>query len=189
MKRGRSKLYFAIVLIFTLLILSVVLRANDTNAQTSIIAESLALNRALAYSVDDGLMGGSLPTSSVTVYGQDMPYGEAVQFVLGRPIDSNTQNYKNRNKVVWLLVLEGKFVEHVPPSADGSIPAKEVIHNQMVIILDGSTGEIMRRMLLSPQIKLSTANLPALQRSTGALPALPTKDLILTEVPYPTLAP
>jgi len=118
-----------------------------------------------------------------------MTYGQAVQFVLGRSIDLNTQEYKIRNNAVWLLVLAGEFVEHVPSSADGIIPAKDVIHHQMAIILDGNTGEIIGRVMISPQKVLLVSSLPVLIESSDALPALPTKGPISTEVPYPTLSP
>jgi len=186
MKKNNLSLFLAITLVP--ITIGIVLNVRSTNAQTSVIPNGLALDLALSYSMDDGLMGGAL-NPPAKVYGQVMTYEEAVKFVLNKPIDSNTQNYKTLNKTVWLVVLEGEFVEHVPPSADGIIPAKEVIHNQMAIILDGNTGEIMRRILLSPQIKLSVANLPVLQKTNAPLPALPTSVPISTEVPYPTLPP
>lgn len=186
MKKNNLRLFLTIALI-VLIAVSFSSRAESTKAQTTTISDGAALELALSYSMDDGLMGGRL-TPPEKVYGEVMTYDEAVQFVSSRPIDPNTKKYEMRNKLVWLIVLEGEFIEHVPPSAGGDIPATEIVHNQMAIILDGKTGEIMRRMLPPTQIKLPVTNLPVLQKTDSAAPELPTSNPISTEVPYPTLA-
>ncbi|MBM3181687.1 MAG: hypothetical protein FJZ86_15250 [Chloroflexi bacterium] len=187
MKKNNLRLLLTMVLI-VLIAVSFSSRAETTKAQTIAISGDAALELALSYSMDDGLMGGRL-TLPEKVYGEVMTYDEAVQFVSNRPIDPNTKKYEMRNKLVWLIVLEGKFVEYVPSSPDGAIPATEILHNQMAIILDGKTGEIMREILVSPQRKLPVTNLPVLQKSNSAASELPTRNPILTEIPYPTLVP
>ena len=178
---------FVSVLILALLVLIVSIGINKTGAQTSVIPADLALDRALTYSQDDGWVGGAAAPPQ-EVRGEPMTYGQAVEFVFGRPIDPNDGIYEIRDYPVWVVVLRGKFIEHVPSSADGSIPAKDVVHNQMVVILDGNTGEIMERVMISPREFLPVNGLPMLIRSSEPLPPLPTKGPISTEVPYPTLA-
>jgi len=185
MKKNKWQI-FLITAIITLTIIGFSLRIDATKAQTTTISDDLALDIALSLSRDNRL-GGWL-SSPEKAYGQVMIYDDAVRFVFGKPIDPNTEQYKKRDEIVWLIVLEGEFIEHVPPSAGGDIPAKEVIHNQMVIILDGKTGDIMRRVWLSPQIKLPVTNLPVLQKADKELSELPTSILISTDAPYPTLA-
>ena len=185
-KRLISTQSFAVVLVMLLLVLILSMGINKTGAQTSVIPASLALDRALTFARDDGWVGGAV-AQPAEARGQAMTYGQAVELIFGRPIDPNDSIYKNRDLQVWVVVLHGKFIEHVPSSADGSIPAKDVVHNQMVIILDGNTGEIMERVMISPQKVLSVANLPILSKSAEPLPPLPTKGPISTEVPYPTL--
>ena len=62
---------------------------------------------------------------------------------------------------VWLVVLEGKFIEHVPP-APQNIPAKDVEHSQMALILDAKTGDAFESVLVSPQLPLDISTLPVL---------------------------
>ena len=186
-KRLTSRQLFMMLLVLPLMILIVIIGIRSTSAQTSVIPESLALDRALAYAMDDMMVGGAI-TEPTEVRGRIMNYGQAVQFVFGTPISPNEGTYKIRNYAVWLVVLKGEFIEHVPSSADGSIPSKDVIHDQMVVILDGNTGEIIERVMISPQKALLVSNLPLLNKSSGPLPALPTKGPISTEAPYPTLS-
>ena len=191
MKKYRSQLLFAISIGLALIAVSVNVNLNKTRAQTSLIPSTLALELAQSYSIDDGLIGGALTPSS-KAYGQVMTYEEAIQFVFGKPIDSNTQIYTIREKAVWLIILEGEFVSHAPASADGVIPAKDVIHSQMGVILDATTGEILRRTLISPEKELPVTDLPVLEgiaeQDTPFI--LPTPAPVSTEIPfYQTLTP
>lgn len=149
------------------------------------VSGRLALELAFSGSKDDGFDGWLVPPEKA--YGQVMTYDEAMLFVFGKPVEPNTKEFEKRNKTVWLIVLEGEFVEHVPASVGGDIPAKEVIHDQMVMLLDGETGEILREILPSPKMELPVNNLPVLQKTEEELPVLPTQIPIFTEVPYPTL--
>ena len=158
---------------------------KELEAQIMAIPGDLALHLALESSKDEGLGGWQIPPEKV--YGQVVTYSKAVQFIFDKPIDSSTKEYEKRDKTVWLVAFEGKFVEHVPTSAGGDIPAKDVIHNQLAVILDGNTGEVMRQVMPSPQTKLPFSNLPILQSTRKSLPPLPTRGPILTEEPYPTL--
>ena len=187
MKKNNLRLLLTMGLI-VLIAISFSSRAETTTAQTIAISGDAALELALSYSMDDGLMGGRL-TLPEKVYGEVMTYDEAVQFVSNRPIDPNTKKYEMRNKLVWLIVLEGKFVEYVPSSPEGAISATEILHNQMAMILDGKTGEIMKEVLVSPQRILLVTNLPVLQKTDSAVSELPTRNPISTEIPYPTLTP
>ena len=176
------------VILVMLTILIVVIGMKSTNAQSSVIPASLAVDRALTYALEDGQIGG-MTTKPTDVRGQVMTYGQAVQLIFGKPIGSNDAVAKIRDYPVWLVILQGEFIEHVPSSADGSIPSKDILHTQMAIILDGNTGEIIERIMISPQKTLSVGSLPVLTESSDSLPAFPTKGPISTEVPYPTLNP
>ena len=187
-KRLISHQLFMRILVILLISLIIGLGLKITSAQTSVIPPSLAVDRALAYAVDDRQVGGA-STQPAEVRGQTMSYGQAVQLLFGRPIAANEAIAKIRDYPVWLVVLQGEFIEHVPSSADGSIPDTDVIHHQMAIILDGNTGEIIERVMLSPQKVLFVSNLPVLIKSSDPLPPLPTKGPISTEAPYPTLRP
>lgn len=155
----------AIVIIVILTVLAVLVGMKVTSAQSSVIPESLAVDRALVYTQDDGQFGGAL-VKPAEIRGQVMTYGQAVQFIYGRPISSGDVVTKIRDYPVWLVILEGEFVEHVPASADGKIPSKEILHTQMAIILDGNTGEVMEEVMISPQKKLSVSTLRLLKESS-----------------------
>lgn len=177
---------FLLILVFAVLI--ILIGMNSTSAQSSVLPQSLAVDRALVYAQDDGQFGGA-STKPAEIRGRVMTYGQVVQLIYGRPISSNDTIAKLRDYPVWLVVLQGEFIEYVPSSADGTIPAKEILHTQMAIILDGNTGELIERVLVSPQKNLSVINMPVLLESSESLPALPTKGPISTEMPYPTLSP
>ena len=184
-----KKSILLLLLVLTVLAASVFsVQFDNTKAQTSSISEDAALVLAISYSADDGLVGGAVAPPE-KIYGQIMTYNEAVLFVLNKPIGQNTTKNEMRNNIVWLIVLDGEFVEHVPPSPDGSIPAIDIAHNQMAIILDGKTGDILRRILPPSHIKLSVANLPLLETTDNIAPDLPTQIPISTEIPFPTLTP
>ncbi|HMV96979.1 MAG TPA: hypothetical protein PKJ84_08245 [Anaerolineales bacterium] len=174
------------VILTIALILTSCLKVKGAEAEPMTnVSESLALDLAFSYSKDTRLGGWLVPPEKA--YGQVMTYDEAMLFVFGKSVEPNTKEYEKRNKTIWLIVLEGEFVEHVPASAGGDIPATEIIHKQMIIFLDGETGEIMREILPSPQMELPVTNLPVLQKTNEEFPVLPTRAPALTEVPYPTL--
>jgi hypothetical protein len=175
------------LIIALLAMLSVFLGMKITNPQSSLIPKSVAVARALRYAQESGPAG--VAETPVEIRGQVLPYGQAVQFVFGTPISSKDANAKIRNELVWLVILQGTFVEHVPSSADGAIPAKDILHTQMVIILDANSGELLEQVMISPQKTLPVNQFPVLTESTDTLPALPTKGAISTEMPYPTLRP
>jgi hypothetical protein len=176
------------LIIALLATLGVFLALKITSTQSSLIPESAAVERALLYAQEDGPIGGAAETP-VEIRGQVLPYGQAVQIVFGTPISSKDANAKIRDELVWLIILQGRFVEHVPSSADGSIPPKDSLHTQMVIILDGNSGELIEQIMISPQKTLPVNQFPVLTESTDTLPSLPTEGLISTEIPYPTLSP
>lgn len=185
----KYKLQLLLIFIIILIIFSTFSSNTQTiNAQEIIISNDVALQLAISYSTNDGLMGGAIIPPE-KIYGQITTYNEAIQFVSSRPIDLNTKQYEIKDRIVWLILLEGKFVEYVPPSAGGDISATEVIHNQMVIILDGTTGEIMREILISPQRVLPVTGLLVLESQETANVEIPTLAPISTEKPYPTLTP
>ncbi len=169
-----------------LMLILMILVVGTGMAQTSIIPSNVAISLALSYSKDDGLVGG-LVGQPAEMYGKVMTYSEATEYVLSQPINPGDGIAKISGNPVWLIILQGKIVEHVPSAPD--IPAKDVIHNQMAVIIDGNTGEILERILISPQTTLSLASLPVLTMPSGTVPAAPTKMPIFTEIPLPTATP
>ena len=121
------------------------------------ISAETAVARALVAARDDGLGGYAEPPARV--FGKPMTLTEARRFVFG----ANTGAYNDRppDAPVWLVVLEGKFIEHVP-AAPQNIPAKDVEHNQMALFIDATSGEVFERTMISPQQTLDTASLPLL---------------------------
>jgi hypothetical protein len=181
----KNKISFFVALI----VLASSLYYITTKAQSSTIDENFALELALSYSMDDGLIGGAIQPPQ-KMYGQTMTYNEAFQFVSGRAIEPNTKQFEKRNLIVWLVVLEGEFIEHVPASPDGTIPASEVIHEQMTIIMEGNTGDLMRKTLISPDRKLPATLLPILERTDSEQPApsiIVIEPQIIFVTPFPTL--
>jgi len=178
----------SLVIVVILIILTIVIGMKVTSAQSSVIPESLAVDRALIYAQEGGPIGGAAE-KPVEIRGEVMPYGQAVQFVFGASISSSDSKAKIRDDPVWLIILRGTFVEHAPASADGAIPAKDLLHTQMAIILDGNSGELLDQVMISPHKTLPMNQFPVLTESTDALLALPTKGAISTEMPYPTLSP
>jgi hypothetical protein len=166
----------------------IVMRHRTVSTKTSVIPASLARDCALASATDDKQVGGAVipPTD---VRGQVMTYGKAVQFIFGRPNSSDEGMAKIRDHLVWIVVLQGEFIEHVPASADSSIPAKDVIHSQMALLIDGNTGEMIERVMISPQKTLPVEVLPVLLPNSGTSLPLPTAGPIVTEAPFPTLSP
>ena len=176
----------AVVVILVVVIIGVGLKAGS--AQTSIVPASLAVQRSLDAANFQGPAGGAIapPTEA---RGQVMTYGQAVQFIFGRPMDPNQSTAKLKDYPVWLVMLQGQFVEHVPAAADGSIPAKDVMHSQMAVILDGNTAEVLEQVMVSPANVLSVSAFPVLPLHSDSIPLGPTQGPISTEAPYPTLSP
>jgi hypothetical protein len=170
----------AVVLI---LILSIGLKKNgDTHA---VLPADIVVDRALAVANAQGPDGGAVapPTEA---RGQTMSYGQAVQFVLGRPLAAAEAVTRTAAYPVWLVVLQGQFVEHVPAAADGSAPAKDVLHSQMAIILDGDTTESLRRIMIAPAQPLDVSSLPLLTLPSGTPEPTTTPYVNPALIPTPT---
>lgn len=81
-------------------------------------------------------------------------------------------------------MLQGKFVEHVPgvpaPAFGAAeIPPKDVYHSQMVLYVDGATGEVIEETLISPAKSLQTDALPILSTPpAGTFLKVPTPQAI-----------
>jgi hypothetical protein len=176
--------YLSISLLGLILIIAVLIVGSGM-AQTTTIPASTAINLALSYSKDGGKVGG-LVDPPTKMFGKLMTYVEAV-YIFGQPINPGDAIAKMANNPVWLVVLQGKIVEHVPPAPD--IPEKDVMNTQMALIIDGNSGKVVERILISPQTTLSVASLPVLISPSGAVPPPPTKGPIFTEVPLPTATP
>ena len=132
-------------------------RVRPVVAPALAVSTEAAVARALAAARDDGFGGYTQPPGKI--FGRQMTLGEARAFIYG----ANVGEYNDRpaSVPVWLVVLEGKFVEHVP-AAPPDIPAKDVAHSQMALILDAKTGELIESILQSPQQPLDSSTLPVL---------------------------
>lgn len=156
------------------------------------ISQDLAVYLALQVAKDDGLFGGWVdqPTQ---IHGKLLTFGQAHQFI-GDPLSSNTFMAEAKDKLVWLIVLQGKFVEHVPgvpapPSGGVEISPMDVYHSQMVIYVDGATGDVIEVTLISPAKSLKTDALPILSTPPDStILQVPTPQDITPLTPEPTLS-
>ena len=149
---------------------------------------STAVNLALSYgNINIYLEWDNRPSG---IFGKVMKYGEAVQYKTTQPIPPQENIARMSDVPVWLILLQGNFVEHVP-AAPGSpgIPEKQVIHKQIALIIDGVSGDIIESFWVSPQEALSINSLPALTPPTGTVLPSPTQAPIYTAVPLPTTGP
>ena len=126
--------------------------------QAAIPAETAA-RQALAAGRDTGLGGYLAPPERIL--GMQMRFIDALRFVFGANVGEDRS--RPDGYPVWLVVLEGEFIEHVP-AAPPDIPAKDVTHSQMALLIDAQTGEAFESMLISPQHPLDTRSLPVLPR-------------------------
>jgi hypothetical protein len=170
------------------LVLALSLGVKKGVDQTAVIPASVAMDRALAIANEPGPSGGSL-TPPTEARGQISTYGQAYQFIFNQPLDPQDSAALGAAYPVWLVVLQGQFVEHVPASADGSIPAKDVLHSQMAIILDGDTTQSLARVMISPTQPLDVSSLPVLPLPTGAPAATTTPAPTSIFAPAPTQNP
>ena len=169
-----------------MLALGLGLRKNGDT--TAVIPASVIVNRALQIANEQGPSSGGSLTPPTEARGQVTTYGQAYQFIFNQPPPSGT-SAPNPIYPVWLVVLQGQFVEHVPASAGGSIPAKDVLHSQMAIILDGDTTESLATVMVAPGQPLDVSSLPVLPLPTGALAATTTPVPTSFFAPAPTQTP
>jgi hypothetical protein len=176
--------HFVALLSLTLVIAALIIQTGA--AQTSIIPAETAANLALAYGRDYGTDG--LVDRPTGMFGKVMRYGEAVQYIFGRPINPGDQIARMADTPVWLIVIQGQIVEHVPP-APPDIPAKDVLHGQMAVIINGITGDIVEEVLIPGQKTLPVASLTPLTPLSDTAHLAPTRLPIQTEIPLPTSTP
>jgi hypothetical protein len=132
-------------------------RVHPVVAPALAISAESAVARALASARDDGFGGYVEPPEKI--FGKQMTLGEAREYVFGANAGETTE--RPASDPVWLVVLEGKFVEHVPP-APLDIPAKDVAHSLMALFIDVQSGEVFEQIMISPQQTLDVSTLPAL---------------------------
>lgn len=126
-------------------------------APVLVISAETAAARALAAAQDDGFGGYAEPPGKI--FGKQMTLAEARRFVFGA--NAGAYNDRPASEAVWLVVLEGKFIEHVP-AAPPDIPARDVEHSQMALLIDAKSGEVFERTMIAPQQTLDTSTLPPL---------------------------
>ena len=185
MKNKRFLISIAFSLSF-LMIVVMSLTVNDgSQAKSSLVSSEVAVARSLLYAEDDGRFGGftELP---VEIRGQVMTYDEAVKKVYGHSINENEGIYSLKDYPVWFVALRGSFVEHVPGAID--IPPKDVLHSQMVIILDGNSAEAFEVILISPTKELAVNSFPILPVPLDEPSNIPTKMPIVEVTPVPTVS-
>lgn len=146
-----------IALLVSVATVAVLLTSQRGIAQTSAVEDERAAELAILFARDDERFGG-LRGKLTDLRGAVMSYDDAISIVYQSPNAATQDNDSLRNRSVWLLIMEGDFVEHVPQTPD--IPAKEVPHTQMAVILDSITGEIIEEILLPKEKPLILDNLP-----------------------------
>jgi hypothetical protein len=133
------------------------LRVHPVVAPAPANSAQAAVAQALAAARDDGFGGYVEPPEKI--FGRQMTLGEARQFVFGA--NAGEYNARPASDLVWLVVLEGKFVEHVP-AAPPDIPAKDVAHSQMALFIDAISGDVFELTMIAPQQPLDLSTLPPL---------------------------
>ena len=149
-----------------LLLIGAILIGKTVLAKPAIISADAAVNLALSYGNSNIYLEWDNRPSGI--FGKVMKYGEAVQYKTTQPIPPQENIARMSDVPVWLILLQGNFVEHIP-AAPGSpgIPEKEIHHNQIALIIDGVSGEIIETFWVSPQEALSMISLPALTPPSG----------------------
>lgn len=188
-KSKRWSLLIVSLLLFLTLVLAVPY-FNDgvESAQTPAISPDAAVDLALRYAADDGPIGG-LKGKPTEIRGKVMSYEQANYLITGRAIPSNTARSKIATNRAWIIVFFGNVIEHVPAAlGNKNIPAKDIQHNEMAVILDGVTGDIIERALFPATKELNAKSLPVLTLPNGLVSGIPTGLPIRTVPPLPTLA-
>ena len=171
-----------------LLLIGAIFIGKTVLAKSAILSADAAVNLALSYgNINIYLEWDNRPSG---IFGKVMKYGEAVQYKSTQPIPPQENIARTSDVPVWLILLQGDFVEHVPgaPGSPG-IPEKDIHHNQIVLIIDGISGDIIETFWVSPQEALSMISLPALTPPSGTVSPTPSQGPIHTAVPLPTTGP
>ena len=171
-----------------LLLIGAIFIGKSVLAKPAIISADAAVNLALTHGNSNIYLEWDNQPSGI--FGKVMQYGEAVQYKTTQPIPSQENIARMSDVPVWLILLQGNFVEHIP-AAPGSpgIPEKDVYHHQIALIIDGVSGDFIEAFWVSPQEALSMNSLPALTPPSGTVPPAPTQAPIYTAVPLPTTGP
>ena len=171
-----------------LLLIGAILIWKTVLAKSAIISADVAVNLALSYGNSNiYLEWDNQPTG---IFGKVKKYGEAMQYKTTQPIPPQENIARMSDVPVWLILLQGNFVEHIP-AAPGSpgIPEKDIHHHQITLIIDGISGELIETFWVSPQEALSMISLPALTPPSGTVSPTPLQGPIHTAVPLPTTGP
>ena len=171
-----------------LLLIGAILIGKTVLAKPAIISADAAVNLALSYGNSNIYLEWDNQPSGI--FGKVMKYGEAMQYKTTQPIPPQENIARMSDVPVWLILLQGNFVEHIP-AAPGSpgIPEKDIHHNQIALIINGVSGDIIETFWVSPQEAFSINSLPALTPPTGTVLPSPTQGPIHTAVPLPTTGP
>ena len=171
-----------------LLLIGAILIGNTVLAKPAIISADTAVTLALSSGNSNIYLEWDNQPSGI--FGKVMKYGEAVQYKTTQPNPPQENVAGMSDLPVWLILLQGNFVEHVPgaPGSPG-IPEKQVIHRQIALIINGVSGNIIETFWGSPQEALPINSLPALMSPSGTASPAPARGPIHTAVPLPTLGP
>ncbi|HEV8636524.1 MAG TPA: hypothetical protein VG370_20080 [Chloroflexota bacterium] len=126
--------------------------------------------------------GGSLVGAPTAIRGRTMTYGEAHRLRFGGAIDPTTLEWQQRNRLVWVVDLRGTV----------TVPNASETYQQMVVVLDAQTAQLLGITTYPTGREAATASLPLLARPTGPVPppiATPEPDLEVTPAPTSTPAP
>lgn len=171
-----------------LLLIGAILIGKTVLAKPAIISADTAVKLALSYGNSNIYLEWDNQPSGI--FGKVMKYGEAVQYKTTQPIPPQENVARMSDVPVWLILLQGNFVERIPaaPGLPG-IPEKDINHNQIALIIRGVSGDIIEAFWVSPQEALPFKSLPALMPPSGTVPPAPTQGSIHTAVPLPTTGP
>ncbi len=93
------------------------------------------------------------------------------------------------NQPHWIVVLRGRVIETVPASADGTVPEREVILHQLMIVVDAQSAEAREVKAFPPDHEVDASAYPLRLLPAGPVATPPPRTAPSTEVPLPTMAP
>ena len=123
------------------------------------------------------------------IRGKLMTFNQAEQFVNGRPLDPNSHEWIERDKLVWLIVLRADAVGYAEraPSLRGAtaVPDQAVSYNLVIQFVDAETADVFCTLLSTSGEKLGVRSLPILPQPAGTVIG-PTRRPITPVTPVST---
>ena len=89
----------------------------------------------------------------------------------------------------WMVVLRGRIIVITPAAAGGSVPEREEIYHQMLLVLDAQTGEVISSEAFPPDAEMDASAYPLRPLPNEPAASAPAQPTFSTAIPLPTLGP